>query len=168
MKRSTISAVLVTLLILATHSALSQSKATAVFDKLKSLAGDWEAKGPDGAPVRASYNVVSAESAVLETLHTGMGHQNMVTVYHLDGDNLMMTHYCAAQNQPRMRAKSLSGEVKKIDFAFVDATNLAKPTDGHMHRLVVMFVDSDHFTQEWTFAENGKEMPQTFAFERKK
>jgi hypothetical protein len=83
-------------------------------------------------------------------------HGGMVSMYHMDGANLMMTHYCAAQNQPRMRAEPAKPDDKKLIFNFLDATNLADPKDPHMHNLVMTFVDADHLTQEWTMFQDGK------------
>jgi len=139
------------------------------FEKLKTLTGEWSAKTEDGQPVRVSYKVVSNGSAVMEMLSMGKGEGDMVTVYHLNGDNLMLTHYCSAQNQPRMRAEPVTGEVKSLTFSFLDATNLVGPDAGHMNRLAVNFLDKGHFTQEWTWRENGKDAhTAVFQFERKK
>lgn len=155
-------------IVLSTSPAMAQSKAAPLFDKLKSLVGEWGGETPEGPPGGITYEIFSGGSALLETLEPGGDHANMVTVYHLDGDKLMMTHYCSAQNQPRLRAKPVAGEINKIDFSFVDATNLSDPSDGHMHGLVLSFLDDDHFTQEWTFLEDGKETPLKIEFERKK
>ena len=92
----------------------------------------------------------------------------MVSVYHLDGDNLRMTHYCTAGNQPRMRAEAPSGEIKQLRFVFVDATNLAKLSDDHIHGLTITFQDKDHITQEWAVREGGKDTFTTHKLERKK
>jgi hypothetical protein len=79
----------------------------------------------------------------------------MVTIYHLDGDNLLMTHYCAAKNQPHM--KLLPGKDPSVlTFDFVSGTNM-KPTDGHMHRLVIRLVDADHIVSTWTYFDKGKD-----------
>ena len=80
------------------------SKNQPEFDKIKSLAGSWEGKGPDGGSVYLNYKVVSGGTAVMESITEGPGNQ-MLTLYYLDGDHLMMTHYCSAGNQPRMRAE---------------------------------------------------------------
>ena len=63
------------------------------------------------------------------------GKEDMITMFNLDGDRLLMTHYCACGNQPRMVA-SASPDGKTITFDFLDATNLATPDAGHMNRLV--------------------------------
>jgi hypothetical protein len=140
------------------------------FEKLKTLVGEWDAKTKDGQPVQASYKVVSNGTALMEMLSMSKPDEvDMVTVYHPDGDNLVLTHYCSANNQPRMKALPVSGEVKTLTFSFLDATNLSGPGAGHMHRLAVNFQDKDHFIQEWTWHEKGKDaFTEVFKFERKK
>jgi hypothetical protein len=137
------------------------------FEKMKALVGDWTGQGVGenhNEKVKVSYALTGAGSALVETMQMG-AHGDMVTVYHADGDSVMMTHYCAAGNQPRMRAK---GGDKELAFAFVDATNLSSPDAMHMHDLKVSFVDSDHITQEWTMSAGGKKMPATFQLTRQK
>jgi hypothetical protein len=92
----------------------------------------------------------------------------MVTIYHCDGDQLMLTHYCMLNNQPRMRAQVPAGEVKQLTFSFVDAANMAKPTDKHMSGVVITFQDNDHMMQEWTLTADGKATPTVFHLTRKK
>jgi hypothetical protein len=146
--------------------ALGQTNANPGWEKLKTLAGEWQGKTSQGAAVRARYQLHSGDSALIETLEPEK-ESSMVTVYHLDGARLMMTHYCGAKNQPRMRAR-VSGDGKQITFSFFDATNLASPSTGHMKKVVVTFVDPSHFRQEWTFTEAGKDMTETFEFTRVK
>ena len=131
------------------------------FDRMKALVGEWESTTPEGK-TRVTYQLISNGTALLETIVS----ENMVTVYHPDGDSVMMTHYCAVGNQPRMRAQG-SGKDPMV-FQYVDAANLKSPTDGHMQRLVITFQDADHVTQEWTWKENGKETTATFHLQRVK
>ena len=145
----------------------AQDDARAAFDKLKTLVGDWDGKSRDGKPVHVSYELISDDSALLERIDHG-GRAQMITIYHLDGNQLMLTHYCMAHNQPRMRAELPSSGDQALTFTFLDATSLPTPSAGHMHRLVVSFEDDRHFTQKWTWTENGREEPQVFKFERKK
>ncbi len=139
----------------------------AAFDKLKALAGEWQGKATDGKTVKASYEVVSSGTAVMERLETP-DEMNMITVYHKDGDRLMLTHYCAANNQPRMKAEPGAGDAQRLVFTYVDATNLSGGDAGHMHGLTLSFDDPNHFTQEWTWKEPGKDGKEVFRFERKK
>ncbi len=134
------------------------------WEKLKSLAGDWSAT-VDGKPFSVSYKVVSNGTAVMETID-GSEAKQMVTMYHKDGSTLLMTHYCAMGNQPRMRAAGLEGG--KLDFRFVDAANLASPEDPVMSGLVMSFPDADHLVHVWTNRAGGKESQVRFEFTRKK
>jgi hypothetical protein len=84
-------------------SSLAASKSHPEFDKIKSLAGNWEGKETEGNPVHVRYKVVSGGTAVMESI-LEKSEAQMITVHYLDGDQLMLTHYCVANNQPRMRA----------------------------------------------------------------
>ena len=138
------------------------------FEKLKSLAGDWEGKLlPDGPTARVTYRVTSAGSVVVETIMPGEPGE-MVTLFHPDGDSVLGTHYCAGQNQPRMRSNGISADGKEIAFKFLDVTNLASPEASHMREVTFNFQDADHFTATWTSRENGKDSPMTFTYTRKK
>ncbi len=155
------------IVVLAANVVSAQSKAAPEFEKLKSLVGEWQGQAPDGKAVTVSYQLVSGGNSVLETISPS-GEPGMVTVYHLNGDKLMMTHYCSLGNQPRMNAQMVTGEIKSLNFTFVDATNLPKATDAHMHNLAFTFKDKDHLTQMWTLRKDGKDTPMTFNLERKK
>jgi hypothetical protein len=97
-----------------------------------------------------------------------IGHgETMVSMFHLDGPNrLLMTHYCATGNQPRMTA-SASPDGKTITFNFLDVTNLATPDAGHMDHVVIAALDANHHSEEWHFADHGKEMKELFDLHRK-
>ena len=152
---------------LSANSVLAQSQAAAGFDRLKLLVGEWQGETPDGQPLTVSYEILSGGSALMETRPPAK-EPSMVSVFHLDGDQLMMTHYCSVGNQPRMRADVPAGEIENLSFTFVDMTNLAKPSDGHMRNLTFSFQDNDHVTQVWTWRQDGKDTPSTFNLERKK
>lgn len=165
MKRSF--AVLVSMTVLLVASAQAQSKAAPAFDKLKAMVGEWHGKAADGSERTVSYRLASGGSTIIETLKP-KDEPEMISVYHRDGDSLVMTHYCSAGNQPRMRAEVLSGDVKTLDFKFVDATNLKKQTDGHINHLTVTFQDKDHVAMVWTWRENGQDTTLVINLERKK
>jgi len=137
------------------------------FEKMKSLVGEWKGKAADGTPATVTYTLVSDNSALMERLAAG-GEPEMVTMYYPDGSHLMLTHYCSAHNQPRMRSDGNLLEGKKIAFAFVDITNLSSPDAGYMKGLVLTFEDKDHLTQNWTWREKGKEGTHSFQFARQK
>ena len=157
----------VAVLALSTAYAVPQSKPASGLDLLKTLVGEWDGKAENGKGVHASYKVVSAGSALLETLRGTEG-EEMVTLYHADGNRLMLTHYCAANNQPRMRTEPVTGPTNQLTFSFVDVANVSSLEAGHMHRLVVILEDKDHFTQKWTWREKGREQTEVFHFTRAK
>jgi hypothetical protein len=134
--------------------AANASDATAArFDKLKALAGDWTKNGGDGT-IDVSYRVTAAGTAVIETLLPGTPHE-MVTVYTVDKGDLVLTHYCAQGNQPRMRATG-AGTADAIEFKFDGGGNLKSSKDGHMHELNFAFVDADHIKTAWQYYQDGK------------
>jgi hypothetical protein len=127
------------------------------FEALKKLAGDWVAAGKDGKPtdqVISSIRVTSAGSAIQETLFPGSDHE-MVTMYHLDGDDLVLTHYCSLGNQPRLRAEP-GQDVNKIVFKFVGATNLKSSNDHHINGVTFTLDGKDHFKAKWVSCKDGK------------
>jgi hypothetical protein len=153
------------LLVLAATAVAVESDGQRSFDKLKTLAGSWQGKTSSGQAVEVRFRVTSGGSAVMSEI---MGEENMITMFHLDGDRLLLTHYCAAGNQPRMKATA-SPDGKTLRFEFLDATNLGSPQAGHMHRVIFTFPDADHHTEEWFFVQDGKEAAhERFKLERKK
>lgn len=142
------------------------ARAHQAFERLKSLAGRWEGTTSSGERNSVAYELASGGSVLLERLvEAEEGHETMLTAFHLDGNRLMLTHYCTAGNQPRMAARRIDGD--GIRFEFVDATNLPDPASGHMHGVVYRIQDADHFTSEWTWHENGKPVqPNVMRFTR--
>ena len=164
MTRSTRLAAVITLALAAT-AAFSQSDAQKAFASIKNMPGAWEGTANNGHPLEVTFKVVSGGSAVMSEI-MGHGPEDMVSMIHLDGPNrLLMTHYCGAGNQPRMQA-AVSPDGKTITFTYVDATNLATPDAGHMQRVVFTVVDANHHTEDWTFADHGKEMKEFFNLRR--
>src|SRR5260370_37831338 len=100
----------------------------------------------------------SGGTAVLEKFHMVENGKRveMTTVYFLDGDQVKLTHYCMAGNQPTMKG-SYAPETKTITFDFVGATNLKTADDGHMHHAVYTLIDNDHFKTPWTFRKEQKD-----------
>ncbi len=152
--------------VLCASLALAESDGKKTFDTLKALQGTWEGKNAQGQPLKVTFRETSGGSALLSEIH-GMGPENMVSMIHMDGDRLLMTHYCGAGNQPRMKA-TLAPDGKSVAFDFMDATNLASPEAGHMRHVVFSMPDADHHTEEWTFLDHGKEMKELFTLQRSK
>src|SRR5271169_895257 len=94
--------------ILTAGDAQKSIKSSPQFDKMKSLVGTWKGKDDEGKPVTASYKIVSGGSSLMESLEMREHPDAMITMYHLNGSKLMMTHYCSMGNQPRMRMDNVS------------------------------------------------------------
>jgi len=132
--------------------------AAAVFERLKGLQGTWEAPGKDGKAARTTFELVANGTVLLEHYANAAmpGGGQMVTAYHLDGPDLVLTHYCIAKNQPTLKAERFDSATGEIQFEFVRASNLPSPDAGHMRRAKYRLDDPTHFTTEWEFFENGK------------
>jgi hypothetical protein len=131
--------------------------ASAALERFKTLAGEWVA-AEDGEMSKkgdlvARYAVTAAGSAVVETVFPGSPHE-MVTVYHADGPDLVLTHYCMEGNQPRMRAKGLEGP--QFDFAYDGGTNIDPKQDRHMHSARIALLGPDEVRSEWTELAGGQ------------
>lgn len=129
--------------------------AEAALARFRALEGEWTGTNSKGAPVELRYELVADGTVVLEHLKIA-GEHDMVTMYHLDGDDVMLTHYCAAGNQPRMRMAAADLATGEVRFEFVDVTNLAQEGAGHMGRAVFELA-GDRMRSAWTWQENGED-----------
>jgi hypothetical protein len=144
------------------RSEAQEGANAAALAQLRSLAGEWE--GPlewTGArtgtgKVNATYYETGNGSAVVENLAMD-GVLSMSSVYHLDGSDLRMTHYCGAQNQPRLKARRIDVAKGILDFDFVDATNLRTPDAPHVYGLEMRLLNADHITITFLFEGGGKQ-----------
>jgi hypothetical protein len=141
-------------------------------EKMKKLAGTWLLADKDGKAtdqVASIIKITAGGSVVHETLFPGQPHE-MVSVYALDGGDLIMTHYCVLGNQPRMKADPKS-PARQIVFRFAGGANLDAQKDKHMHEAVLTIVDEDHVEVNGVGWENGapaKEMCCGLKLVRKK
>jgi len=153
-------------LLLMSTTALAQSTAQKSFDQLKALAGSWEGTF-EGKPLHVSMRVTSMGNALMHEMK-GAGPDDPITMFNMDGERLLLTHYCDAGNQPRMVATT-SPDGKTIVFDFVEATNLLTTQHGHMQRVTFNFIDADHHTEKWEFAmAGGKQMGGLLELKRTK
>jgi hypothetical protein len=127
-----------------------KADAKAAFERLKSLAGEWRGKAGHGEPGEAAvvrWESISGGTAVMETLFPGTPHE-MRSVYHLDRGDLVMTHYCAMGNQPRVRLAAAS-TADELVFEFAGGTNLDPKKDSHIHSGRIRFKGLDELEAEW-------------------
>ena len=148
-------------------AAFAQSDAQKSFDSLKALAGPWqghvttvpsmEGMG-DMANVQVTLRVTSRGNALVHEMKAAgtaddpTRYDHPVTMLYLDGDRLLLTHYCDAGNRPRMVAQ-VSPDGKKVEFAFLDLSGGTQ--HGHMDHAVFTMIDSNHHTEDWTYMMPG-------------
>ncbi len=152
------------------EDSASPVDAKAAFAQLKQLEGVWEAPAAGGKTARTEFEVTANGTVLLER-HTNaaMPGGGRMAAYHLDGNVLVLTHYCIANNQPVLRAEQFDPATREIQFEFMRAGTLPLPANGHMDRAKYRIVDAAHFVPEWEFFENGaKQMTETETFTRVK
>jgi len=142
------------------------ARTTPAFDQLRSLVGHWEGTSPDGKKVQVSYELISNGSVLMERLNPG-NEPDMITMYSLDGDRILVTHYCSMGNQPTMQTAAAPAANGKLDFTFLRLAGAKSPDEGHMAALTVSMPDKNHLTQSWTFMDKGKSQTESFTFTRK-
>jgi hypothetical protein len=135
--------------------------ASSAFDFLAAMAGEWEraSGGHDhgGKSKLTTFKVTAAGSSVLETIFPGESSE-MLTIYHRDGDDLLLTHYCALHNAPVMKFLK-SDKPGEIKFSFAGGTNFDPNVDMHVHEGSMQVKDAN--TVETTFItfSDGKAGP---------
>jgi hypothetical protein len=150
---------------------VAPSEAQKSFTTMKTLAGSWE--GPvttappavevEGKPAQISLRVTSRGNALLHDLTIAGIPDNPITMFYLDSDRVLLTHYCDAGNRPRMTGK-MSPDGKKVEFEFLD---IAGNPQYHMHHAVFTLIDADHHTEDWTFMMGDKPIHAHFDLHRK-
>ena len=144
------------------HEHTSALKPSPEFEQMKKLVGKWEGTA-GGMKATAEFRMTGGGSALMQTLGKD-GPYEMVTMFTMDGDRLLATHYCAAHNQPRMQAVNSAGS-NVVEFKYLDGTNI-QPGDSHMENVKVTMVDADHHKELWMSTENGKSSSMEFDFHR--
>jgi hypothetical protein len=124
--------------VLMSLSTVAFAQSTQSFDKLKTLAGSWEGHMTtvpphaeiEGKLMQVTLRVTSMGNALMHEM-TGPGRpDDPITMLYLDGDRLMLTHYCDAGNRPRMTG-TMSPDSKSVEFEFLDVAG----QDGQAHFL---------------------------------
>ena len=144
--------------------AAAKTKSEEAFDRLASLKGEWEGQ-QDGVKISLVYTLTANGSALMEEFRPESG-PVMVTMFTVDGDHLIATHYCAAKNQPLMVTSAITDVQKPLVFSLVRITGLKSPDDFHNTGLTVIQEDNDHLTQEWSYQFKRKNRKNIFSFTR--
>ena len=142
------------------------SRSAVAFKQLAVLVGEWEAV-QEGVPVEETYTLTANGSALMSETKPA-NDAVMITMFTVDGDHLIATHYCSARNQPHMVAASPGDLEKGMTFSLERVTGLKTPDDWHNTGLTITLDDKDHMTQRWTYLYKGKSGETIFHYTRKK
>ena len=159
--------VLAAVVALAGGGALAGADASAAFEALKKLEGTWKGEGGMGEakfPGTHEIRVSAAGTVVMETMNPGGDHE-MINMYHMDGDDLMLTHYCAAGNQPTMELNTETSSATELHFDFTGGTNLDPAKDTHIHAAVLTLGEDGTLGEEWHGWSEGKAAPSPMEVE---
>jgi len=136
-------------MLLAQMASASADTGDAAFDAFKHLQGAWAIQSNGKLlTIEMTYDVASKESIIAE--HFG----KELSVFYRDGNNLLMTHFCNAGNQPRLRLKA-NNPLGRYEFEMFDITNLPSPSTAHVERIIYTIADDKHLELEivWKNAE---------------
>jgi hypothetical protein len=142
-----------------------QSDAQKTFAKLKTLAGSWRGTIM-GISINFTIRAASSGTAILHEGNTSGGQppNHEITMFYLDGDRLLATHYCDAGNRSHLEGKMLP-DGKTIELGFLDVVGSTR--GGYLKGMVLTIIDANHHTVEATFVmPDGKPMQLHGEFQR--
>src|SRR5438874_7461797 len=155
---------MIALVMAAAAVGADKTKSEEAFDRLALLKGEWKGE-QEGVKISLIYTLTANGSALMEEFRPQSG-AVMITMFTVDGDHLIATHYCSANNQPQMVTPTISDAQKPLAFSLVRVTGLNSADDWHNTGLTVIQEDNDHLTQEWSYQFKGKTGKDTFHFAR--
>ena len=166
MKRTVVFGIVGMALFVVTSAAFAADKIKSeeAFDRLASLKGEWKGE-INGVNTTLIYTLTANGSALMEKCRPGKGPE-MITMFTVDGDHLIATHYCSAKNQPQMATSTITDAQKPLAFSLVRVTGLKSADDWHNTGLTVILEDNDQLTQEWSYQLKGKTGKNIFHFTR--
>ena len=127
------------ILVFLSVQAFAQSDAQKSFTKLKTLSGVWEgnvttdlkvAAPLENMPMHVVLRTTSRGNALMHEMTSAGSPDDPITMFYLDEDRVLLTHYCDAGNRPRMEGK-LSVDGKTLEFTFLDV--VGNNLNQHMH-----------------------------------
>ncbi|MBC8064247.1 MAG: hypothetical protein H7Y17_05415 [Chlorobia bacterium] len=148
-------------------STSNQSDAKKALDKLKTLAGSWQGTIM-GISINFTIRPASSGTTILHEAHTeGDGPpKHEITMFYLDADRLLATHYCDAGNRTSLEGK-MSPDGKTFTFGFLGVEGSKR--GGYLKGMVLTIGDANHHIAELDFVmPDGKSIPLRGEFARTK
>ncbi|HKY30467.1 MAG TPA: hypothetical protein VJM12_21225 [Pyrinomonadaceae bacterium] len=150
----------------AAPSKATPSDAQKLFDKMKSLTGSWQGTIM-GISINVTIRLASSGTAILHEAHTDGGKppNHEITMFYVEGDRLLATHFCDAGNRARFEGK-LSADGKS-EFDFLDVAGSTR--GGLVKRMAFTSIDANKHVVEITFVKpDGNPIELRGEFERTK
>ncbi|MGQ0627455.1 MAG: hypothetical protein ACT4PL_05060 [Phycisphaerales bacterium] len=147
--------------------AAPKAQSSLMLDQVKSLAGTWDmVDDKGGTKPGVVYSVFANGSAVREVMFPGSDHE-MTNIYHMDGSSLVVTHYCAQGNQPRMRCTAATPG--QLPFVFDSVTNMTARDQSYMGGLTLVIMNPTTLQQKWRTMNppEGHPAEMTFTLKRR-
>jgi len=133
------------------------SPARAAFARFRAMEGEWVGTSTRGWKEKISFRTIAGGSAVLESSFDAHPSETMATLWAMDGERLLLTHYCVSGTQPRLVATAFEDEGRTVTFTFLDGGNLPSRDRGHMDRVVYRFLSADRVESRWAWFQKGEE-----------
>ena len=146
-------------------AASAESDAKKTFEKLKTLTGSWQGTIMD-ISINFTIRAASSGTAILHEGHTDGGNppNHEITMFYVEGDRLLATHYCDAGNRSRFEGK-MSPDGKAIELSFIDVVGSTR--GGYLKGMVLTMIDANHHNVEATFVmPDGKPIQFRGEFQR--
>lgn len=145
---------------LAPSASPAPADARGAFRRLKALAGTWHGEGSDARTgtvfipdMAIEYRVTGGGSVLTELANAGTDDE-MLSVFHLDGDRLILQHYCSAGSQPRLEL--VRADSTGLWFDLTGGTGFDPETDGHIHTARFIIGPGDRLDSYWTWFDGNR------------
>jgi hypothetical protein len=148
-----------------TKNVVAPTDAQKAFEKLNSLSGSWQGTIM-GIPIKFTIRAASGGTAILQEGVTTKGPtpDHEITMFYIEGDRLLATHYCDAGNRVKLKGK-ISPDGKSVEFSFLDVAGSTK--NGLVKRVLFTIVDANKHVERFTFVmANGKPIELSGEFQR--
>ena len=148
-----------------TNNAAAPSDAQKMFDQMKAMEGSWHGTIM-GISIDVTIRLASSGTAILHEATTAGGRppNHEITMFYVDGDRLLATHYCDGGNRARFEGK-MSPDEKTSEFNLLDVAGSTK--GGLVKRMVFTVIDANKHLVEFTFIRpDGKPIELRGEFER--
>jgi hypothetical protein len=145
----------------------TESGAKKAFEKMKTLSGSWQGTIMN-IPINFTIRAVSSGTAILHEGDTSAAGppKHEITMFYLENDRLLATHYCDAGNRAHWEGK-MSPDGKTIEFSFLEVAGSTR--GGYLKDMALTMTDADHHLVAFTFVmPDGKPIQLRGEFQRTK